>query len=63
MSNVEKKSYVDPGWPSEVPGGGHAVTELISKIAGGSSPYGDEMVFPVPAEKLGYVHPYTRVNK
>ncbi|APT84289.1 hypothetical protein [Corynebacterium aquilae] len=63
MSNVEKKSYVDPGWPAHTPGDGHPVTELVSKVAGASSPYGDEVVFPVPSEQLGYVHPYTRINK
>lgn len=64
MANVEKKKgYVDPGWPKSVPGDGHAVTELNSKLAGASSPYGDDTVFPVPAEELGYVHPYTRVNR
>lgn len=58
MSKVEK--YVDPGWPK---GGGHPVTELVSHVAGASSPFGDDVVFPVPAEELGYVHPYTRINK
>ena len=62
MSKVEKKGYVDPGWPAHVPGGGHAVTELINKVAGANSPFGD-VVFPVPAEQLSYVHPYTRINK
>ena len=62
-ADVEKKSYVDPGWPTHVAGGGHPVTELVSKVAGASSPYGDETIFPVPASQLGYVHPYTKVNK
>ncbi|GAA4784214.1 hypothetical protein FRX94_04895 [Corynebacterium canis] len=63
MANMEKKGYVDPGWPEHAPGDGHVVTELISKVSGASSPYGDETPFPLPAEKLGYVHPYTRTNK
>ncbi|MCQ9353545.1 hypothetical protein NQ015_10990 [Corynebacterium sp. 153RC1] len=62
MANIKKNGYVDPGWPKHVPGDGHAVTELISKVAGANSPYGD-IEFPVPVEELGYVHPYTRVNK
>ena len=62
-ANTEKKGYVDPGWPTHVPGGGHAVTEQISKLAGASSPWGDETVLPVPAEELSYVYPYTRTNK
>lgn len=59
---MEKKGYVDPGWPAEVPGGGHYVTEFTAKFVGANSPYGD-IEFPVPAEELGYVHPYTRINK
>ncbi|MGZ7496071.1 hypothetical protein ACXM2N_03120 [Corynebacterium sp. ZY180755] len=62
MSNAKKNGYVDPAWPTHVPGDGHAVTELHAKIAGAYSPYG-EVEFPVPAEELGYVHPYTRINK
>ncbi|MCF4006719.1 hypothetical protein L1O03_05935 [Corynebacterium uropygiale] len=63
MANMEKKQYVDPGWPQHTPGGGHPVTEMISKIAGASSPYGDDLEFPVPPEELTYVHPYTRINR
>lgn len=62
MANLEKKGYVDPGWPKQTPGGGHYVTEVLAKFAGANSPYGD-VEFPVPAEELGYVHPYTRINK
>lgn len=62
MANVEKKGYVDPAWPKNIPEDGHVVTELISKLAGASSPFGDGTVLPVPAEQLGYVHPYTRYN-
>ncbi|WJY62764.1 hypothetical protein CATRI_03325 [Corynebacterium atrinae] len=62
MANVEKKGYVDPAWPKNIPEDGHVVTELISKLAGASSPFGDDTVLPVPAEQLGYVHPYTRFN-
>lgn len=63
MANVEKKGYVDPGWPKHVPGGGHVVTEINSLLAGASSPYGDDIVFPVPHEETGYVHPHTRINR
>lgn len=62
-ANTEKKGYVDPGWPKHVPGDGHAVTEISSKLAGASSPFGDDTIFPVPAEELSYVHPYTRINR
>ena len=60
--NVEKKHYVDPGWPEHVPGGGHYVTELVNKMMGASSPWGDDVVFPRPVEELGYVHPYTNIK-
>ena len=62
MAKMEKNTYVDPGWPEHTPGE-HPVTELISKVTGASSPYGDETAFPVPADQLGSVHPYTKVNK
>lgn len=64
MANVEKKGYVDPGWPKHIPRtDGHVVTEITSTLAGASSPYGDDLVLPRPAEELGYVHPYTRFNQ
>ncbi|QGU02615.1 hypothetical protein CKALI_08780 [Corynebacterium kalinowskii] len=64
MAKIEKNSYVDPGWPEHLPEtSGHPVTELVSRLAGASSPYGDDMPFPLPAEKIGYVHPYTQINK
>ncbi|PFG27026.1 Uncharacterised protein [Corynebacterium renale] len=63
MANVEKKDHANPSWPAEIPGYGHVVTELTAQFAGASSPYGDDTVLPVPAEKTGYVHPYTRINK
>ncbi|MFP7366564.1 hypothetical protein SFC07_12450 [Corynebacterium callunae] len=62
MANVEKKHFVDPAWPEHQPGE-HVVTEIISQLAGASSPWGDEKEFPYPAEELGYVHPYTRINR
>ncbi|MDO4927445.1 MAG: hypothetical protein Q3976_00030 [Corynebacterium sp.] len=58
----KKNGYVDPGWPEHVPGGGHPVTELMSKKIGAESPFGD-VEFPVPASETGYVHPYTRINR
>lgn len=63
MAKEEKKGYVDPAWPAHVPGEGHVVTEIISKLAGASSPWGDDMELPVAPEKLGYAHPYTRINR
>ncbi|WP_151550345.1 MULTISPECIES: hypothetical protein [Corynebacterium] len=62
MANVEKKGYVDPGWPDVAPGE-HPVTDLISEYDGANSPWGNDFIFPVPYEETGYVHPYTRVNR
>ncbi|WP_028476158.1 hypothetical protein [Nocardia sp. CNY236] len=62
MVNKSKKSYVDNGWP-EVPDGDHAVTELSSARSGSLSPYGEDTVFPVPAEQLPYMHPQTVINR
>jgi len=62
VANKTKKSYVDNGWP-EVADGDHAVTELAASRAGNLSPYGEDVEFPLPAEKLPYRHPYTVVNR
>ncbi len=62
MADAKKKHYVDPGWPQDLPEGKHAVTELVADDAGALSPFGDAE-FPVPAEKLPYVHPYTVINR
>ncbi len=64
MSNVEKhkKGYVDPGWPTNVPHGEHAVTELVAGSAGALSPYGD-LDLPLDPATLPYVHPHTVINQ
>lgn len=33
------------------------VTELVSERAGPLSPFGEDVEFPLPAEKVSYVHP------
>lgn len=58
----KSKKYVDPGWP-DIPYGEEAVTELSSTRSGGLSPFGESLEFPVPAESLPYVHPYTVINR
>lgn len=63
MSNVENKGFVSPAWPQNMEGREHAITEVTAPFAGASSPYGDDTVLPLPADKLNYVHPYTRINK
>lgn len=61
MSN-EKNGFVSPAWPDNEHRE-HAITEFSAPFAGASSPYGDDLVLPMPAEKLNYVHPYTRINR
>ncbi len=61
MSNAEIKG-INPAWP-EAKAREHAVTEIAAPFAGANSPFGDDLVLPLPAEKLGYVHPHTRINK
>ncbi|MCQ4612939.1 hypothetical protein [Corynebacterium sp. CCUG 51687] len=61
--DVEKIGRANPAWPSNTPGNGSPVTELSSQLTGASSPFGDELVLPLPAEEIGYVHPTTRINR
>ena len=61
MSN-ENKGFVSPAWPKNSPRE-HVITEITAPFAGASSPYGDDLILPMPAEKLNYVHPYTRINR
>ena len=63
VANNSSKSYVDPGWPSHLKEGDHAVTELSSTRSGGLSPFGEEMEFPLPVSELPYTHPVTVVNR
>ncbi len=33
------------------------ISEFAAEYAGGMSPFGDDLEFPLPAETLGYRHP------
>ncbi|GAA2421240.1 hypothetical protein GCM10009856_34240 [Mycolicibacterium llatzerense] len=61
MAEKKKNQYVDNGWP-EVADDDHAVSELATDRTGALSPFGD-VEFPLPAERLPYMHPVTVVNK
>ncbi|EGD54235.1 hypothetical protein SCNU_14641 [Gordonia neofelifaecis NRRL B-59395] len=52
---------MDNGWPTEI-GDEHAVTELVSHLAGALSPYGDTQL-PQPAEDLPFIQSHTVVNR
>jgi hypothetical protein len=56
-----KTQYVDNGWPTTNPDD-HAVSELATDRVGALSPFGD-VIFPLPADELPYVHPVTDVNR
>ncbi len=60
-NKAQKTRYVDKGWPTTDPDD-HAVSELATDRTGALSPYGD-VVFPLPAEELPYLHPVTEVNR
>ena len=60
--DAEKIGRANPAWPTNVPGNGHPVTEISSKLAGASSPFGNELVWPMPPEQTGYVHTTSRLN-
>lgn len=53
---------VDPAWPADPSDDEHPVTELAADRQGPLSPFG-EMEFPLPADKLPYVHPETVINR
>ena len=56
------KGRSDPTWPVDVSRDEHAVTELVSDRQGSLSPFGD-LAFPLPEDKVTYVHPVTRINR
>ena len=62
VADKKKKQYIDNGWPVDLEGDDHAVSELAADRTGALSPFGD-VVFPLPAEDLPYTHPVTVVNK
>ncbi|KAA0916915.1 hypothetical protein [Dietzia sp. ANT_WB102] len=61
MDAKKNLTHDNPGWP-DPSFGEHPVTELAALVAGGLSPFGQE-TFPLPQERLGYLHPETVVNR
>jgi hypothetical protein len=60
-NKAQKTRYVDNGWPTTNPDD-HAVSELATDRVGALSPFGD-VIFPLPADELPYVHPVTDVSR
>jgi hypothetical protein len=52
---------IEPTWGQST-GDGPPVTELMSEMAGGLSPFGEDHAFPLPPERLRYAHPTDRPN-
>lgn len=38
--------------------GGHLpVSEFLAEVQGGLSPFGEDVEFPLPSDKVAYIHP------
>ncbi|MGY1855032.1 hypothetical protein [Modestobacter sp. SYSU DS0290] len=60
--NDKHAHLVEPTWGAGSEGE-PPVTELVSEMAGGLSPFGEDHSFPLPAERLRYAHPQDRPNR
>ena len=59
----EKHAHlVEPTW-GQSENEGPPVTELVTELAGGLSPFGDDHSFPLPPERLRYAHPTDKPNR
>ena len=59
----EKHAHlVEPTW-GQSEDAGPPVTELVSEMAGGLSPFGEDHSFPLPVEALRYAHPTDKPNR
>jgi hypothetical protein len=53
---------VEPTW-GQSEDAGPPVTELVSEMAGGLSPFGEDHSFPLPADRIRYAHPTDKPNR
>jgi hypothetical protein len=60
--NEKHAHLVEPTW-GQSENEGPPVTELISEMAGGLSPFGEDHSFPLPPERLRYAHPTDKPNR
>jgi hypothetical protein len=59
----EKHAHlVEPTW-GQSEDAGPPVTELISEMAGGLSPFGEDHSFPLPVDRIRYAHPTHKPNR
>lgn len=61
MAKKKELTYENPGWPDAERFGDTPVTDRSALVAGGLSPFGEE-TFPLPAGRLNYIHPDTKIN-
>ena len=60
--NDKNAHLVEPTW-GQSENDGPPVTELSSETAGSLSPFGEDHSFPLPADRIRYVHPTDRPNR
>jgi hypothetical protein len=60
--NEKHAHLVEPTW-GQSENEGPPVTELVSEMAGGLSPFGEDHSFPLPPERLRYAHPTDKPNR
>ena len=60
--NEKHAHLVEPTW-GQSENEGPPVTELVSEMAGGLSPFGEDHSFPLPVESLRYAHPTDKPNR
>ncbi|SFT37425.1 hypothetical protein SAMN05660657_00531 [Geodermatophilus amargosae] len=59
----EKHAHlVEPTW-GQSEDAGPPVTELVSEMAGGLSPFGEDHSFPLPVDRIRYAHPTDKPNR
>ena len=59
----EKHAHlVEPTW-GQSEDEGPPVTELVSEMAGGLSPFGEDHSFPLPPDRIRYAHPTDKPNR
>lgn len=57
MAGNDQRSSLQPQTQWQDSYAEHPVNELLSDKAGSQSPFGDDVIFPLPVEELFYDHP------
>ena len=59
---AKQEHLVEPTW-GQSEDAGPPVTELVSEMAGGLSPFGEDHSFPLPVDRIRYAHPTDKPNR